>query len=527
MGHEPAVTESVYVVRGELSPEALTNSLQALLPVRRRPIARRRFTLLDTFDGRVRRVGARLTRTGADDREMLVWQGRGGRRQLAVRLTQPVSFAWDLPEGPFQRILAPVIGVRRLFAQADAQEHGSLLDILDDCGKTIARLRIESGQVRRPASGGAWQALPTLVTLTGLRGYEDAFTKLVPVIESRPGITPCPEGVHGVMLRHVGAPVWEKAAAFGLDLPPTVRADIGARRIHLALADILSANEPGLRTNLDTEFLHDFRVAVRRTRSLLGQIRHVFPADAARHFAAEFRWIGRLTGPPRDLDVLVLALRADRGDVPAADVEALIAYLGEMQRLEHHTLVHALDSIRYRRLLSEWRAFLERSDPSGLAGQNARRLLADIVARRAWRLSRRIARSADAIGVRTPPAELHEIRIDAKKLRYLIDVTPAFYDSTDVGVILGSLKKVQRVLGDFHDTVVQETRLLDCGPALGAAGGSAGALLVLGRLVEARRQRRERLRDAVAETLARFGAHAVRAACRRAFKRSRAVERAR
>ena len=52
---------------------------------------------------------------------------------------------------------------------------------------------------------------------------------------------------------------------------------VGARQIHLALLGILVANEPGLRANLDTEFLHDFRVAVRRTRSLLGQIRHVFP----------------------------------------------------------------------------------------------------------------------------------------------------------------------------------------------------------------------------------------------------------
>lgn len=90
-----------------------------------------------------------------------------------------------------------------------------------------------------------------------------------------------------------------------MDLASTVRADVGARQIHLALVGILEANEPGLRARLDTEFLHDFRVT-RRTRSLLGQIRRVFPAGEVEHFAAEFSRIGRLTGPPRDVDVLTL-----------------------------------------------------------------------------------------------------------------------------------------------------------------------------------------------------------------------------
>ena len=46
-----------------------------------------------------------------------------------------------------------------------------------------------------------------------------------------------------------------------------------------ALLDIMVANEPGMRADLDTEFLHDYRVSLRRTRSLLGQIKNVFPAD--------------------------------------------------------------------------------------------------------------------------------------------------------------------------------------------------------------------------------------------------------
>jgi len=311
-----------------------------------------------------------------------------------------------------------------------------------------------------------------------------------------------------------------------VDLASTVRADIGARQIHLALVGILEANEPGLRANLDTEFLHDFRVTVRRTRSLLGQIRRVFPAEAVEHFSTEFSWIGRLTGPPRDLDVLVLALRERDTELSAADMQVLREFLTQAQQQEHDRLIEALDSHRYRRLIADWKAFLQRPALTKPEAVNAGDRLARVVARRAWRLSRRIADTARSIDGQTSAARLHEIRIDAKKLRYLIDVTPAFYDAADLGCVVGAVKKLQRVLGDFNDAEVQEKRLLDCGLALGAAGGPPGALLALGRLVEQSCQRRERLRNEVVETLERFRAREIRAACQRAFRQSKSEERA-
>jgi CHAD domain-containing protein len=528
VGTDPSTaSESVYLVRGEVSPEAITRSLQALFPTRHRPIVRHRFTLLDTFDGRVRRAGARLTRGGINGTSTVAWQPRGGGSHLAVQLNEPLSFAWDLPEGPLQQALTPVTGVRRLLAQADVEEFGSLLEILDDRAKTVARLRIASVRARLPMSRNPWQPLPTVITLTGLRGYEDVYERLVPVIESRPGIESCPEGFHGLTLRQVGAPERGDLSSPRVDLVPSVRADVGARKIHLALLGILVANEPGLRANLDTEFLHDFRVAVRRTRSLLGQIRHVFPSDVVVHFSTEFSWLGRITGPPRDTDVLVLALREHRGEVPAGDMEALTAFLGMERQREHHGLVEALDSDRYQRLLSEWEAFLERPAPSEPEAHNAGRLLAEVVSQRAWRLSRRIADRAETIDEDTAATRLHEVRIDAKKLRYLVDVTPAFYDAADLKRILGTLKKLQRALGDFNDARMQETRLLEYGCALGAAGGPAGPLVALGRLAEKSRQRSERLRGQVVDGLARFRAHDTRSACRRAFKAASPTERGR
>ena len=117
------------------------------------------------------------------------------------------------------------------------------------------------------------------------------------------------------------------------------------------------------------------------------------------------------------------------------------------------------------------------------------------------------------------------MRIAAKKLRYLVDISPSFYQAKDLERILSALKSLQRVLGDFNDAHVQERRLLECGHAAGAAGGAAGALLTLGRLAEQRRQSGEDLRAAVHDELARFCARDARSACRRAFKKAAAARR--
>ncbi len=186
-----------------------------------------------------------------------------------------------------------------------------------------------------------------------------------------------------------------------------------------------------------------------------------------------------------------------------------------------------MDSPRYQTLLAAWQRFLARPTAFASAAPDARRPLAEVVARRAWRLSKRLARSAETIDEHSDPAELHGVRITAKKLRYLIDVTSSFYDVDDLECVLTALKKLQRVLGDFNDAQVQETRLLELARTVGAAAGPASAVLALGRLAERSRQRRDRLYPEAADQLHQFRVRATRAACRRAFKRKTHEERAR
>ena len=85
---------------------------------------------------------------------------------------------------------------------------------------------------------------------------------------------------------------------------------------------------PGTLADVDSEFLHDLRVAVRRSRALQRELRGVFPPEPLRVFRDGFRELQVLTGPTRDLDVQLLEfgeLAAGLGDSAAARRRAAAA----------------------------------------------------------------------------------------------------------------------------------------------------------------------------------------------------------
>ncbi len=92
-----------------------------------------------------------------------------------------------------------------------------------------------------------------------------------------------------------------------------------------ALLDTIEANVPGTVRDVDTEFLHDLRIAVRRTRSALKLAGDALPGGVAGRYRAEFKWLGDLTTPTRDLDVYLLGFPEMAAGLVAATAEELAA----------------------------------------------------------------------------------------------------------------------------------------------------------------------------------------------------------
>jgi len=508
--------ETRYAARRDWPVERLVENLAALLTVRRRPIKRQRITFLDTFDGRVGRAGACLILTADAGGNRIQW--RQGHLRVGCTLGGMAQFAWDLPQGSVRQRIEPVIEMRRLLPLAEAEQEGVLLDVMDETRKTIARLSIVAGRARAPKRRSPWQPFLPFLTLTALRGYDEQCAGPIAIIESRPGIERSVLGLQGHVLRSIGASSPQDVSVYCVELDPMVPADSGALRMHRELLRIITANHAGVLTGLDSEFLHDFRVGVRRSRSLLGQIKGVLPQAGIDHFKAELSWLGRITGPVRDLDVLLLGLRSPSKNLNEDQQGALLVQLEQERARAQQALSEQLTSERYRRLVKGWKEFLS-LDPRVPPDDGCGALpLVTLVSQRVWRLYRRTLSAIEHVRNDTPADELHRIRIDAKKLRYLIDATASLYDPDDLVIVLRALKRLQSVLGEFNDACVQASWLRQYAGGLDEAGGGATlvrqAAEVLADLAD---RRTEKLRKPVNQQLLRFGESATRVAFERVF----------
>jgi CHAD domain-containing protein len=472
------------------SPQSAQDALRALAkdwpaaPPRRFTV---RLELLDTFDGRVRRRGGRLALVRDDSATMLEWEPRPGERSYRCPLPASPAFVWELPEGEFRRELAAVVDVRRLLPVATVRLDCRELAILDRRRKTVARVRVEAGSAADPARPKRRKRIDTLLRVVPLRGYERQRREVVDWIEERLAL-PAAEPDTPARVQQVLGIAPPSGGKRGYPIERGMRCDEAMKAILLTLLEAMRRNEAGTRADLDSEFLHDFRVAVRRTRSALGQVPAVFAQRTTDRFKRGFAWLGAVTSPVRDWDVQILnVILRPRPATGGAGEAELLSWLRGQQRVAQRRLVRALDSARYRRLVDSWRAFLESPGAarSGLA--NATRPIEQVAAERIRRAHRRVMKKGGAIDDDSPPQALHRLRIDCKKLRYLLEFFAGLYPRDEVRPLIDALKQLQNNLGDYNDLAVEQDflarylgRLADDDSAAAAAGREEAAARIAG-----------------------------------------------
>ena len=486
----------------------------------------RAVTYYDTFDWRIYRDGGTLRRVAARRGPQLVWADFSGTVRHRLAAAEVPAFVQDFPPGDFREALAPVLEMRRLLPVVELRTRSRELRLLDGEEKTVVRLRLEERSALPADGAGSPSALPPLLRALPVRGYDRAWQRAVGFLAGDLGLEPVAPSPAEILALG-GAEPGGYSSKVRLELDPATSAVEAARGIHRSLLATIEANEDGVRRDLDSEFLHDFRVAVRRTRSALTQIKGVFPAAAVGYFKGEFSWLGGLTGPTRDLDVYLLKFEGYRASLPPAarrHLGPLHEFLEVHQRREQRRMVAGLDSDRSPRLLADWRAYLDRGEipgvepgPSPELPRNAERPVGEVGSERIWKVYRRILKRGRAIDDASPAQDLHRLRIEAKKLRYLMEFFRSLYPAVEIDRLIKALKRLQDNLGDFNDYEVQQEQLgsfarqmLDEGTA------TAETLMAMGRLVA-------RLEHGQAEERRRFYDRFARFARQRNRRRFRAL----
>lgn len=498
-----------FVVPAGQHAAPILDDLAAQFQIDAPEVADLRLTFYDSFDWRIWRRAMMLCHEQRGAAGRLRCSTFERRLVYATECQRAPRFAGELAPSPLRQRLAKMLAVRALLELGRLRCRCRVFAVRNEDRKIVARLRHERFTVvagRAPAA-----AMEDRLSVMPLRGFDTEGERVRAVLEAA-GLQPPGHSLLELALVNSERRPGDYSSKLTVRLDAGAQASIAVAAILETLFASMRVNEPGIRGDWDSEFLHDFRVAVRRTRSALTQIKGLFDDPRLARFREDFAWLGAVTGPKRDLDVHVLDFDRHCTAVPAdlrQDLEPLREHLKARREAAGRELIEALDSDRYRRFCRDWEQFLADAAAGKSAGRRGAWTVRAVADQRIWRVYRGVLRDGRAITDASPAGDLHELRKTCKKLRYLMEFFESLYPIKRVRRVIAQLKRLQDNLGSFQDQSVQTDSLRKAANAL-ASAAPADTLLAMGALIERLRADHQATRAAFAQRFAAFDQRANR-----------------
>ncbi|WP_045857945.1 CHAD domain-containing protein [Teredinibacter purpureus] len=220
------------------------------------------------------------------------------------------------------------------------------------------------------------------------------------------------------------------------------------------------AHESGIVNDAATTFLHRYRVSFRKLRSLLKSTKKCFSPCDERYFRQHLSQFSSSTNALRDLDVFLLNEKKYRNLVPLqykAGMDALFRNIKVERTREHQNVVASIRHPVYDVICNEIE--IRCLQTTHTASKYSERPIL-LTAKKSLRKSHvRIYTKANTMTDNTTDEEIHKLRIDCKRLRYLLEFFTELFARSDIEPLIETLKSLQTVLGDFNDYSVQVTAL--------------------------------------------------------------------
>jgi CHAD domain-containing protein len=229
------------------------------------------------------------------------------------------------------------------------------------------------------------------------------------------------------------------------DLPPCTRGATAAGEAIATQVGALRAQEAAVRHER-AEGIHDMRVASRRLSRALSEFGPVSSEAAVQALQGRVGTVTKSLGRPRELDVMIAMLTAERAHTNGSARAALnfaLRQLRARRRAAAEQCAAAVAQASGPEFEAEYHAVLDGIEPSGECHQeSATRQLGRQYKRLCKRYKKWRASGADA--------RLHRLRIAFKKMRYACELYAPLYGKT-MERFLTRLRSNQDLLGDWQD----------------------------------------------------------------------------
>jgi CHAD domain-containing protein len=200
------------------------------------------------------------------------------------------------------------------------------------------------------------------------------------------------------------------------------------------------------------------------------------------------------------------------------DIDPLFDYLRKKRSKALQKVIRGLKSKKYAKILQDWETFLNKPPQDSATVPIAALPVIDLAHKRIYKKYRGVVKAGNLILENTEDQMLHVLRIECKKLRYLMEFFASLFSRKKIRILIDQLKKLQDNLGDFNDLGIQKEYLLNISTEIPATHQLAKKpLLAIGSLIGTLEKERQIVKNAFAKTFTDFASPENQELFRRLF----------
>lgn len=360
----------------------------------------------------------------------------------------------DIPVDFFREIKKLIVH-RKLFPVVKTFAQDIISDVSNKNGKIIFKLhQIKNLTIENWE--GKKKNLTNVFGIEPLRGYANISQGMIKDIITKFTIEKIKNPIQYINNQsEINSPI-EERNKFNLDYKMSPAK--GIQILYRHFTQNLFLQEKYILKNIDGESIHDYRIFLRKARTLVNEFREFLPPDQYLYLNNEFAWMSEVTTPVRDMDVHLQLTDIYLGIIPERLVQTFIDFqkwITSSRENSYAYLVKMFNSERYKK----FKNILKKN--INCRRGSKKKSLGDYVHHKINNQYMDVIKLLSRIDRDTSPHPeiIHDLRKEIKKLRYLMEFFVSIYSIKKIQPIIDALKIIQSHLGVYNDTKYQKENL--------------------------------------------------------------------
>ena len=419
-------------------------------------------TYLDTFDWSLMKNKYALRYRFANGSAMYTLKGVGSidhglakRTENEITLSKPVDVPTVIPVKQLRKLVDEMIFPRKLIEQVQVRTDRELYRVVSPEGAHIELAFDTSSFSLRGLNKLRRAKKLNEMEAEILKGPVKALPALSRLLSRKFKYSPSTASKLEVAMGRLKVTIPSKKPPEQLRVRLDDRLDLAVRKILAHQFQWFREHLPGVQRDIDSEFVHQARVATRRMRSVLRLFGDAIPDRTAAYLAGELKWLGGEFGAVRDIDVFLLNLSRFEERIehlPGKKKRGLEKLIEEHRHGLLDILREALESPRYKTLERRFIQFLERPLPTSPRAPLAAKIVHEVAPALITEKLDAVIQQGHAVLAEPKLKEFHRLRIRMKRLRYACEFMAPAYEGV-IDPFIERMVEIQDCLGELQDTV--------------------------------------------------------------------------